>query len=369
MKKLLFILFVFCMFMQNAQSQINLNFSDLGVPVRSYDLRVDTAVVTGIVPGAPGTNQTWNFMALHSTLDTMHIDLVNSNVGVMHNFFPNANVAYHIDNLLNYSYYNSSAAGLLHYGVVTDFLGTGDSIKVVFSAPDTSLKLPANYQTICNSVVMGDSKSRCTFQYDTSYNGFPLTVPIDTLRIKHKAVHYSEIDAWGTMTTPTDIFPALRQKNIVYSIDSIYGYANVPPPAQSYSGWYRITIRKDTAVTYNWWMKGLGIPAVTMEMYKLSNYVTRVSWVRDVYSGISENADENSPGVYPNPAHDMVTITKTLGYSEAMVYDVLGNEVSSAMIGNRNEITFAVGNLPNGMYFYNLMGKQGKTSGKFVVKH
>lgn len=369
MKKLLFIAFLFCCFNSSMHAQINLNFSDLGVPVRSYDIRIDSAVNSAIVPGLAGPNQTWNFLALHSTLDTMHLDLINSNSGVMHNFFPAANVAYRTDSLLNYNYFKSANSGLLHYGIVSDYLGTGDSIRVVFTSPDTTLKLPTNYSDICTSLVKGDSKSHCTYHFDTNINGTIIPVPIDTIRIKHKAYHLAEIDAWGTMTTPTDVFPALRQKNIVQSVDSIWGYANVPFPYNTYSGWYRLIVLTDTAVSYNWWMKGLGVPAVTMEMYKLTNTVVKVRWVRDVFAGVSENTEVALSGVYPNPANDLIKITNTASYNEAIIYDVLGNEVKRQNIQNKNEISVSTTNLPNGMYFFNLNGKQGKTSGKFIVKH
>ncbi|MEI6853408.1 MAG: T9SS type A sorting domain-containing protein [Bacteroidota bacterium] len=369
MKKLLFLVFVMSTIIVNAQTPINLSFSDLGVPVRSYDIRIDSAVTSAIVPGNPGTNLTWNFIALHANLDTLPLHLINSSSGVMHTSFPGANVAYQVDTNLNYNYYNSTTAGLIHRGIVTDYLGTHDSIKVVFSSPDTILRLPGNYMDSYTSIVMGDSKSRCHYTFDTSYNGFPITVPIDTLRIKHKQFHLAQVDAWGTMTTPMDNFPVLRQKNTTQTRDTIWGYANVPPPAQSYSGWYRLMVLTDTSVSYNWWMKGLGIPAVQMDMYKLTNVVLKVRWVRDVFASVNENTDVYNNGVYPNPANDKINITNTAVFNEAIIYDVLGNEVKRQNILGLNEISVSTANLPNGMYFYNLNGTQGKTSGKFIVKH
>jgi hypothetical protein len=368
MKRLLLIITLLTSFVASTQAQINLNFSDLGAPVRSYDIRIDSAVNSAIAPGPDGINQTWNFLTLNSILDTLHLDLINSSNGVQNSFFPLANVAYHADNKLNYNYYSSTSTGLVHFGIVSDYLENGDTIKLVLSQPDTILKLPTNFLDICNSIVLGDSKSRCHYSFDTTINGFVVTVPIDTLRIKHEQTRQSTIDAWGTMTTPTDIFPALRQKNSIYMMDSIWGYANVPAPYQSYSGWYQIAIFPDTLRTYNWWMKGLGIPAVNMEMYKFTNVVSKVRWVRDVFASVNES-EVSSIGVYPNPASDLIRITHAGEYTEAIIYDMLGNEVNRLNIQNMNEITIPLYNLPNGMYFYNLIGKTDKTSGKFVVKH
>jgi hypothetical protein len=65
----------------------------------------------------------------------------------------------------------------------------------------------------------------------------------------------------------------------------------------------------------------------------------------------------------------MINITNTAQYNEAIIYDAIGNEVKRQNIQGLNEISVSTANLPNGMYFYNLNGTQGKTSGKFIVKH
>jgi hypothetical protein len=369
MKKLLFIVFLFCLTAVKAQTPIILNSSDLGYPGDHYDMRIDTAVNSAIVPGNPGANQNWNFLTLSSTLDTTQIDILNSNAGLFHTSFPSANIVYHIDTSANYSYYNSTPIGLLHYGIVSNYLNNGDSIKVAFNNPDTILRLPTTYQDICTSIVKGDSKSHCSnLFYDTTYMGFPMSIPIDTLRIKHNAFHLYEFDAWGTMNTPTNTFPTLRQKNTVQLADSLWGYANVEAFPQ-YSGWYFLFVYRDTTITYDWWMKDLGIPIVSMEMFNLTNYVSKVTWVRNATLGISNNVDVYNSGVYPNPANNMINITNTAQYNEAIIYDAIGNEVKRQNIQGLNEISVSTANLPNGMYFYNLNGTQGKTSGKFIVKH
>jgi hypothetical protein len=372
MKRLLLIIIFLCSFFTATQAQISLNYSDLGVPVRSYDIRIDSAVNAAIVPGLAGTNQTWNFIALHKNLDSLKLNLENSNNGIMHAFFPNANVAYHVDTLLNYNYFKSSTLGLLHYGIVSDYLGTGDSIKVVFTQPDTIVKIPGAYGDSTISIAMGDSKSACTYHLDTTIGPVPVQVPIDSVRIKHWQVHYAKFDAWGTMNTPINSYPALRQKNYISTLDTIWAYfdcSGFPAPYDTNTGWHLTSILFDTTLNYTWWMKGLGIPAMRMYMHSFTgNVVDKVEWVRDVVLSVPENEVSN-PGIYPNPASDFIRITNAGVFTKAFIYDMLGNEVNRQHIQNMNEITFAVGNLPDGMYFYNLIGRTDKFSGKFVVKH
>jgi hypothetical protein len=370
MKKVLFLSFLFISLMIKAQTPIVLNASDLGVPVKSYDLRIDTTSIAAIIPGTAGTNKTWSFLLLHSTQDTLKINLINAANGVMHTYFPSANIAYREDTLLNYNYYKSSATSLVHYGIVTDYLGTHDSIKVVFSKPDTIVKIPSAYNDSCISLILGDSKSRCHYTFDTNINGVIYPVPIDTVRIKHEQMHYYKFDAWGTITTPTDVaVPVLRQRNIVTTRDTVWGYANAPPPFTSYSGWYLLTTISDHSQEYVWWMKNLGIPYIKMPMNGMSDTsVAKVQWVRNSTFGISTNTVSNTL-VYPNPANYAIKFNNAKTFSELVIYDVLGKEIERVQTGNSDEITVPVSNLANGLYFYNILGKTEKVSGKFIVKH
>ncbi len=372
MKKLVFILLMCCTFAISAQTPITLGTSDLGVPVRTYSIRIDTVVNAAIIPGNPGANTPWNFMGLHS-LDSTHLNLENASSGILNNLFPGCNVTYHIDTNLDYNYYKSGSAGLVHWGIVSDYLGNGDSIKLILNTPDTIVALPGFYGDSTISISRGDTKSRCTYFLDTVVPPFTLHIPIDTIRIKHRQIHYAKFDAWGTMTTPSNTYNALRQKNYVSKLDTIWIYLNCDAygaPIDTNTGWHLLSVQSDTTLSYKWWMNGLGVPAMTMYMNGLTgNSVKRVEWARNVFLGVEENESLLTPGVYPNPANDFIKINNTSQFTEAVIYDMLGKEISRIAIGKLNEVSIPVSKLSNGLYFYNLIGKSGKTSGKFEVKH
>lgn len=367
MKRLVFLLFICSVFASQAQSPITLNVNDLGMIGKSYDLRVDSVVNPGIQPGTGGANQNWNFWTLNQALDTMEIYLNDKNTAPLYTYFPNSNIVHkQIGNTVNYYYNKRSTEGLVNYGIVNDYLNSGDTIKLIFSSPDTLIKLPAAYGDSCISLIFGDSKSRCHFSMDTNVGGFVITVPIDTVRIKHLQYKNSKMDAWGSVTTPLNVYDALRQRNLTVTSDTVWGYANVPPPYTSYSGWYLLGIISDTSVYYNWWKKDLGIPALTMYMLNYSpTVVTRVEWVRDVYLSVNET-ESATMAVYPNPAKDHLYISSADLFEYISVLDITGREVLLTSVISNNAID--ISSLNNGIYFYRVSGKNTEATGKFIIQ-
>jgi hypothetical protein len=359
--------------MAYAQTPISLNFSDLGEPLKTYEFRNDTGVDVTITPGNAGANITWDFAALDATIDTFTIDLVNAATIPMHNDFPAANVATIWDSAINVYFFNSTPSGLTMQGIIKDYMNSNDSLKLILSIPDTVLPLPANYGDTWSGYSFGNTKSAASnLFYDTIIGGFTLQIPIDTVHIKHHQYKTSVIDAWGTMIVPNNNFPVLRQKDSVTSIDSVWGYADCssfPPPYDENSGWYYLITVKDTNLQYLWWMKSFGVPVVRMNMFRYSpTIVANVEWAFDISDNIAEFETSNTR-LFPNPARDFITIQGDAEFTEIIIYDLLGNEVIKRKLNSDSKISINISMLPDGLYFYNALGKNNKSSGKFVVKH
>jgi hypothetical protein len=171
------------------------------------------------------------------------------------------------------------------------------------------------------------------------------------------------------MQTPTNVFDVVKQRNLIASNDTIWGYGNVPPPFQSYSGWYLLVIRVDTTVEHDWWTKSLGVPAVRMFMSKNDTAVPAiVEWVYDIYDGINSYESSNIR-VFPNPVSDILQISGIDNMNEVKIYDVQGKNVISMNALNQNHLEINTTNLNDGIYFYSINSGDKFFSGKFMVRH
>lgn len=368
MKRLLTLLSLFSFYFSYGQG-ISLDVSDMGSPTKIYSMRIDSTLAPSIQPGTVGGSQTWNFIALSPTEDTMPLSMVNSNTAPYFSLFPNASMCYNYFSALNYFFYEKKPEALLNWGVVSDYLSNGDTIRIAFSIPDTVLKFPAQMGTHWVSESYGDTKSICNYSIDTNYGGFPLTIIIDTLRIKHQQTRISQIESYGSMQTPMNVFDVVKQRNLIASNDTIWGYGNVPPPFQSYSGWYLLVIRVDTTVEHDWWTKSLGVPAVRMFMSKNDTAVPAiVEWVYDIYDGI-DSYENNYIKVYPNPVSDKLQFSGIDNLNDIKIYDVQGRNVISINAANQNHFEVNTSRLSDGMYFYSIDASGKLLSGKFIVRH
>jgi len=79
----------------------------------------------------------------------------------------------------------------------------------------------------------------------------------------------------------------------------------------------------------------------------------------------------NSAEIYPNPAKEIVTIKVTDDINRFIVYDILGNELTSVVIDSqRLSIALKVSDFDNGIYPIRFISKSGKSiSRKLVVFH
>jgi hypothetical protein len=90
--------------------------------------------------------------------------------------------------------------------------------------------------------------------------------------------------------------------------------------------------------------------------------------------GLKENDIFELISVYPNPASKYITISFNLKKSNSVIislYDITGNKIdiikeSFYQAGNKNEITYDVSNLKNGVYLVNISNYEKNTTIKFI---
>jgi septal ring-binding cell division protein DamX len=71
--------------------------------------------------------------------------------------------------------------------------------------------------------------------------------------------------------------------------------------------------------------------------------------------------------IYPNPADQTTTVAWTGSYSKLSIHSISGKQVYQATISG-NQATLQASSLPPGVYTLQLLGTNGKQTGKLIVE-
>lgn len=352
-----------------AQSPI-VTSADFAVDGDKFYMATDTNTTLG--PGPAGANATWDFSSLvANTMDTV-IFATPTNPE-----FPASNLSLQTATGSEF-FFDKSTSQLEALGFFGDPIGVGVSLSVALDDPLTVLTFPTE---------LGTNFTDSAFA-DVIVSDLPpdLTAFIDTLRvIRHSAVS-SEIDAFGTLTTPLGVFnDVLRQKYEEYTVDSIFAYSQNGFPPFLPAGWSFIDGFVAAQV-------GLSNPIITDEtVYRFfsstskyylmeisqnaSNQTTSIEYQADpndcctsVSNKFMDNVDIT---VYPNPATNVLTfdISGLNNYAEIVVYDLSGRLVNNISVTN-TKTTVDVSSMNGGMFIYRIIEKGTNNivaNGKFSV--
>ncbi len=297
----------------------------------------DTAPTVSISAG--GTNQTWNFTSLQNHSQDTTI-FTNPNWTPFGSSYPSANLAIPEGNG-GYIYLGVSSAGL-------DIIGFGDSSGgASFTPPQRFIAFPSNYLDVFN----GSSKL-FTMEFDTAGIGF------DSIRMVSSLAYFSQIDAWGSVTTPLGSFNSQRQAYTEVSVDSLFLHYTAN------NMWQNIYATADTQVTYRWWTSDTSARFPIVEIKTdANNNVYRASYLLALPtpSGIESLEIPEAKG-FPNPAVSDYTIIAAGHVKEAVIFDATGREIERVMF-NAGKARINTAAYARGLYYY----QAGNMKGKFLV--
>jgi hypothetical protein len=356
--KILFAFALNTLFFAPSFAQITVTSSSLA-PIGSLVLQAnDTTPGPTIVPGTAGTNQVWNFSALHNQkMDTIGIDDAGWTTYAAN--YTTANVAFAI-NRTGFYYLQANSTGLYVEGGVGHVPDPANHVIQEHFAPHSpQIEWPADYggSYIDNHIGTGRA----------AYNGFGST--IDSVKIKYTTTSTVNLDAWGSITTPLGTFQALRQWRHSTDIDSTW------LRQVASSAWSLARTTKDTIDHYTWYTNSatVGYPILSMDYKASTNAASNVTWLfaNPKPSGILEQTDESSFSLYPNPASDAITLWLSNPELCTMsVSDMTGRLVCANQLISNNLSTIDIRNLNKGMYFITVTLKNGeRVSKKFCVIH
>lgn len=353
MKKKLIIPLVFCWMCFSANAQITVTMNNY--TSSSISQKVDTMPVPGINPGNAGANQTYNFAALNSHL-TSGSSLIMPSLGVLGAKFPMTNVCMIQDTM--YFYFDSSSSKLSFWGVAGDLLKNSVNNAQVYSNPQTIITFPSTYNTAFSDTALYDAK----LPYNAYYQGYW----VDSVREKERIITVSNMDGWGTVSTPlTSGFPCLRQNIMKYSVDSSWAKVVVG----NFHYWLLIEGVASSTQSYSYVSKFNG-PIVDIEYYADSNAISEVRWNTILFTSSAQFEAGNDIRVFPNPTADYLTITNSSNENlNLKVFDLTGRVVLNTLMAEPNKI-ISVADLENGTYLVELFNKEGLVkSDKIVIIH
>lgn len=313
---------------------------------------VPSALVT---QGSAGTNQTWNLSALNLIYyDTMRFVLPSATPYASQ--FPGTNLAvkFWLNGSQAYYFINKDNSGVYGKGAYGNLNLTLNHVIAVHFTPSMSImRTPSAYS------------SNYTENYHYSVQSLPpasLAGIVDSIKIHSWIIGVSNVDGWGSITTPGGTFNVIRQFLRETNKDTIW--------VKTFLGWQQYATSKDTADTYKWLANGIGVSIAEMKMNRVANKAKSVTWYVPAPTSVEQLTNKSILNIYPNPASDFVYINNLDESSEytVKIYDIPGKEVRSLHISNviKTEISFE--GLKNGVYFVTVLNSERKlTTEKIII--
>ena len=356
MKKQFLLSFIFLACIVGLNGQITVNSSDF---VGGEDTSLVSIVTDfqNIDFSTTGANSNWDFTTV--LIDTQRIDSFY-NVG-------SSGFVYQLvfDNFLNpdyaASYYKKESATFLPNNLplsitdpITFYKLSSDKFERVgygATVSGTPLPIPADTIDMIYSLPM-------TFQDNWISNSFLYIDlnPIFAAEFKRHQTRASEVDGYGTITTPYGTFDAIRVKSTLTYIDSI----NIDIFS---TGGVWTPLPTDANVEYTWWAKNEKIPvfSIVTTVNLQGETVSSVEFKDDPinYASIL-NADQTHISVYPNPSNGFINIESNNQTLSFQCYSIGGQLVHSDYI-NTKSYQLNTENWESGIYFLHI-NQDNKTS-------
>ncbi len=187
---------------------------------------------------------------------------------------------------------------------------------------------------------------------------------------KKHGYRITDVDGWGTITTPYGTEACLRVVTTQYAIDTIIINALQPPFNKiSYPNYVR---------SYQWLTLTERIPYLEVSGNVVGgNFTPNQARYRDIiryFVGVKEESVTLALSVFPNPSTQELTliIPKNSGSVKSEIVDLKGKVVLSKELMNNSEIVnqhhLDVSSLAKGLYILNLSNVSGKQSLKISIQ-
>lgn len=300
-----------------------------------------------IKPGSAGINQTWDFSAL-SADETEYLYTLNPDWTPYSSFFPGSNIAFFSTRDSIYMFMEKTTSAFSMHGIYGTIMDSID-LPIVYTPPIVMAEFPVQY---------GNHKDgNSSFTFFMPITGVP---SVDSAKLKMDVIQTTDVDAWGTVTTPLGTFQALRTLTYEESTDSIWFRMG--------GVWTFYTGGKDATNTYSWWTddNATGYILVKFDYDAAHDSVSSVEYLASSPTqAISEKDQDTEINIYPNPAKDFLYIDSNAeSIAEIELFDNYGRLILAAKISANELNKISVKDYPPGIYFYSIIGNNKSILGK-----
>lgn len=357
-KNTLLAIFFASMFYFQAEAQITITSADM--PVAGDTVRTSFALnFENFDFSRTGPNETWNFSTLTASsqrLDTF-LTVKQTPVLLWPSFFVSANVVQkvslgellpgiQIDNA--FQFFNRSTNSYKDFGY--GILFSGIPVPLKFSTPDVIFNFPLNMGQTYSSVALAE-----------------LSIP-DIGFISIERNRQTEVDGWGSLTTPYGTFEVIRLKSVVQEFDSLY--------ADTASQGFKI---ERNYIEYKWLAKNKKIPVLQcIQDDLLGTTVFYADIYRDLTVGLEPQKEVTELKVFPNPISQRLSIEFDCADQETALIRILNTtgqlvyeetfEKSNAF-GHRRQLQGDFSAFANGLYLIEIRQTNKLFQSKFILQH
>ena len=351
MKNLFFASFMLAVMFSGAQVTINsTNIIGADEPVVSS---VDTVPPAFDLLGAG--NQSWDFTTLaEDRIDTaMFVDAAGTPYAAD---FPTANLESDDGSIFYYVIKDNSRVTAV--GLEGDFIGSGVNHVLHF--------LPNGQQLIFSPMTYQDNDSS-SYYYDLTIDANEVGAGSygDSIRSKHIESQFDTVDAYGQVDIPNASFDCIREKSVVYKIDSIWIHNQI------LNQWMFYQAIQDTTYTYNWYSDDplARFSVASVDFNPNTNQpldTTDFSYLKfdpnyvDIPTG-------KGFGIYPNPAKDNFFAFGLVPGSEVELLDVTGNVILKQIVSSSKE-KIDLSSVKTGIYFVKAVSGEKVYLKKLIVQ-
>lgn len=330
-------------------AQISVTSTDFGNA--GDTIRISTTTTTQVDLSQAGANQSWDFSGLVAESQK----LIEYNSMDQASFLINLSFGSFASPQYKASYYAETDA--LPLDMVNTVLPvTLDEINLFSKLEDTKLTA-CGYSVSFNGTEVPVKSDTVETYYElplefgnvytsVGYTRLDLN-PIQDIQWSQYRQRTSNVDGWGSITTPLGTFDCIRVKHIIQETDSIY--------LAQIQNWIPIPIPEQ--VIYEWWTNGQKLPLVKVNTTSIvgQETVTGIEF-RDNYNPQLASIEENEQAkisLYPNPAQDFITVDGLDLEERFQIFDSKGAVQFEGLVSNVNS-EISIQELKSGVYILRL---------------